>query len=32
VVLHIGTSTIFLAGAAHYYLVVPRRTPRLSVD
>jgi hypothetical protein len=25
--LHIGTSTIFLAGAAHHYLVAGRRAP-----
>jgi len=26
--LHVGTSAIFLAGAAHYYLIAPRRPPR----
>jgi Domain of unknown function (DUF4383) len=30
VLLHIGTSTIFLAGAAHYYLLAPRRAPEAS--
>jgi hypothetical protein len=28
--LHLATSTIFLAGAAHYFLVKPRSTPALT--